>query len=118
MFSGNASNNSWKSNPNKIDPEVQSKGTNVLKFSGIYLGVERIEAWVQKVAQCSEQKVDWYIGGASLDEDDLTVYIKGLGDLEKIRNEMKKMLPELNELSKEHLGKKWRNWHTNRVCDS
>jgi hypothetical protein len=107
-----SSNTPWKSNPDKIDPEIQLKGTSVLRFNAMYLGRNEIEIWVQKVAQHSGQKVDWSTWGASLDEDDLTVNIMGLGDLEKIRNTMKEMLLELNKLSKEHMEKKWKNWIT------
>lgn len=51
---------------------------------------EKMDEWVKKVAKQSGEKVDWHYEGGR-------ARIRGLGDLEKIRNTIKAMLPELNE---------------------
>lgn len=98
----------WQSNPDKIDPEILSKGTRLLTFCAAQAWPQDIERWVQSVAKRTGEKVDWSCSGWSLDESDNNVNIIGLGDLDKITNAMKELLPSLNELCMNRSHLRWR----------
>lgn len=75
--------------PTRCDPEVYSKGTTVGLTHTIASCA--MEKWVQKVAKESDQRVDWFfMGGRAV--------IRALGDLEKVREAIQKLLPEHDEL--------------------
>lgn len=82
----------------QCDEEIMQKGHTVFYIPS--WRKKDIENWVQEVAKRSGQKVDWHYSGGNAN-------IIGLGDLDKIRNTIKEMLPELNKSINEYKKNKW-----------
>lgn len=79
-------------NPERCDEEVYKKGTTV--FITNTIPTAKLNQWVESVAEESGQKVDWHsVGGRSV--------VRALGDLNKVRYAILKLLPEHNRLQKE-----------------
>jgi hypothetical protein len=69
----------------RCDPEVFENGSVVAIF---HASQAVTEPWVQSVARESGQRVDWsYAGGWA--------HVQYLGDGEKVREAIRKLLPEL-----------------------
>jgi hypothetical protein len=67
------------------DREVYAKGT--LLFMTHSLGSAAAQAWVQKIADRSGQRVDWHYAAGR-------ILIKALGDLDKVKTVIRELMPE------------------------
>jgi hypothetical protein len=85
--------------PQSCDKEIFKNGSTVFCIGD--WDTNEIENWVQEVATRSGQKVDWHYAGGRAN-------ILGLGDIEKIRQTIKEMLPELNKSINEYAKNKWK----------
>lgn len=98
MFHNNNMNNHKAvSIPDSCQEDIFNNGHTVFVLSG--WEKDKIEEWVKEVASHSGEKVDWHYSGGKAN-------ILGLGDLEKIRNTIKEMLPALNKQINEFYKKK------------
>lgn len=77
--------------PTGPDPEVRDHGTMV--FITNTITSPDMEAWVQKVAKMSGQRVDWYCAGGHV--------VRALGDMNKVMGAIMLLMSEHDEL--------WRN---------
>jgi hypothetical protein len=79
--------------PPPCDDELHKHGIAVMMAD---LSSNRMEKFVTIVRKASGQKVDWfYMGGRAV--------VLALGDLDKVREALKKHLPMFKELRKEYL---------------
>lgn len=75
--------------PPPCNPEIYSDGTLVMMTHSI--GSQDMERWVKKVARKSGQPVDWHFAGGR-------ACIKALGDLDKVREAIRALMPEHDAL--------------------
>lgn len=75
--------------PQPCNRDIYENGTLVMITHTI--PAQQIEKWVKKVAAASGQPVDWhFVGGRAV--------ISALGDIAKVREVIKQLLPEHNKL--------------------
>lgn len=78
------------------DRKVYQKGAVVLVTDTI--PASQVEPWVRKIAQDSEQRVDWHFFAGR-------IVIKALGDLTRVRAALQKHLPEHDRLREAEIRK-------------
>jgi len=77
--------------PPPCNKDIYDNGTSV--FITHSIPSEDIEKWVKKIAKLSGQPVDWhFFGGRAV--------VLALGDIQKVKDTIKTLLPEHNELQK------------------
>ena len=83
--------------PAPCDSEVFEKGESV--FVTHTIPSNAMDGWVKKVAELSGQRVDWHFFGGRAN-------VLALGDIDKVKAAIQKLMPEHDRLYKAAL-KKW-----------
>lgn len=77
--------------PPLCNHDIYKNGT--LVFVSHTIGSAQMERWVKKVAEKSEQQVDWHFAGGR-------ACVLALGDLQRVRDTILEMLPEHDALQR------------------
>lgn len=81
--------------PPPCDDEIFKHGTVV--FIGDSVSSNRMEAWVRKLAQLSEQRVDWHFSAGN-------AVVLALGDITKVKATIEEQMDYYYQLRTESLG--------------
>lgn len=89
--------------PLSCDTEILERG--VLMFVTDTIPASEMESWVRKVAIMSGQKVDWHYNPSNGD-----IYVRALGDLYKVSEALRELMPEHNSLFTQARHKRFKEW--------